>query len=218
MKITYSFIRVKSLSKGNNSKREPLSALSLRNSIAVSSGLQSVSGSDEKAIDVPQYPETRKFGWAKQIEKESSQSPKIERVPSGRSLNNMTSAVGSDYHKQFGFNLERVPSGRVQSSQVHLNEDDFAYSEGLSEQDKSSWLTANLGDERTKRVEDKMHTRIKDGDPSDPEANNLHLDDDLTVLLKVTTMSIAIFWLTNIIKELLIENMLFLVLRKRKIL
>lgn len=162
--------RVKSLSKGNNSKREPLSSINLRNSIAVSSSVLSASGSDDNVRDAPNHPETSKLGWAKQAEKESSTSLQVDRIPSGR--------IGSDNHKQFGTNVERVPSGRMQSSQVHQNEDVFDYS-GVQEQDKS-WLT-NLSSNHTSNLENKIPMPKKYGD--------LHSDDDdddhdLTALLK----------------------------------
>lgn len=144
-----SCVRVKSLSKGNSSKREPLSSINLRNSIAVTSSMVSASGSDENVPDVPKHPETNKFGWSKQAEKESSPSP---------------------------LQVERVPSGRMQSSQVQQIEDVFDYS-GIHEQDKS-WLT---------NLESKIQIPKKYGDlQSDVEEDDPD-DDDLTALLKVTS-------------------------------
>lgn len=171
--------RVKSLSKGNSSKREPLSTLNLRSSTAapLSSILQTVSGSEDNVVGGSQHKELSKLGWPKQHERESSPSSTIERVPSGRASSNFAPIADMENHKQLGPSIDRVPSGRAQwSSQVHMNEDDYDGSKVISEQDHASWMVNPTS-------EDKVRC-IKYENLSEPEPSSLNTEDGLNVLLK----------------------------------
>lgn len=181
----YLHIRVKSLSKGNSSKREPLSALNLRSSTAVplSSITQAVSGSEDNVLGGQQHQELSKLGWPKQPERESSPSSKIERVPSGRAQSNLASIVRIENDKQFGSSIDRVPSGRAQWSVVHMNEDDFDGSKGIY--DQASWTVKPKLDSDQLRTTDDKIGNVKYGDLSEREPSSLIAEDDLTALLKV---------------------------------
>jgi kinesin family protein 2/24 len=69
--------RVKSLSKGNNSKRDPL-----RDSTVLPLSSSDVS-----------------FGWSKQIERDTSQPFAVNRVPSGRADGYLAPSASTDYYK-----------------------------------------------------------------------------------------------------------------------
>ncbi|XP_071911000.1 kinesin-like protein KIN-13B [Coffea arabica] len=177
--------RVKSLSKGNSSKREPLSTLNLRSStpVALSSISQVVSGSEDNVFGGLQNQELSKLGWPKQQERESSLSSNIERVPSSQAQSNLAATVHIENHKQFGPSIDRVPSGRAQwSSLVHTNEDNFDGSKGIS--DHASWsINPKLDSHQLRNIDDKTGN-VKYGDPSELEPSSLIAEDDLTALLK----------------------------------
>ncbi|KAL3532441.1 hypothetical protein ACH5RR_005962 [Cinchona calisaya] len=178
--------RVKSLSKGNSSKREPLSSLNLRSSTAVplSSVLQTISGSEDNVVGGPQHQELSKLGWPKQHERESSPSSNIERVPSGRAQSNLAPSLGLDNHKQLGPNIDRVPSGRAQwNSQVDMNKN-FDGSKGIPEQDHAArMLNSKLDSDQLRANEGKIGNTIY-GDLCEPEPRSLNPEDDLAALLK----------------------------------
>uniref|UniRef100_A0A5B7BPC7 Kinesin-like protein n=1 Tax=Davidia involucrata TaxID=16924 RepID=A0A5B7BPC7_DAVIN len=166
--------RVKSLSKGNSSKRDPLSSsLNLRSSTALplSSALPTVSASEDDVVDVPHG--SSRFGWSKQFERESSPSFNVERVPSGR---NLASSVYTDNYKG-----QRGGRGEIA-------EDDFDYSEEINEQDKPSWMmNKKVENYQTSALDDKMRkngTQTRQRDLPDFEDNNSHSDDDLNTLWK----------------------------------
>ncbi|XP_052118224.1 kinesin-like protein KIN-13B isoform X2 [Arachis duranensis] len=76
--------RVKSLSKGNNSKRDPVSSSNVRDSTVLNSGSSILSQDDtfeDEATNV--YNEKNRFGWSKQLEREPSPPMIVDRVPSG---------------------------------------------------------------------------------------------------------------------------------------
>uniref|UniRef100_A0A5B7BT99 Putative kinesin-13A-like n=1 Tax=Davidia involucrata TaxID=16924 RepID=A0A5B7BT99_DAVIN len=161
--------RVKSLSKGNSSKRDPLSSsLNLRSSTALplSSALPTVSASEDDVVDVPHG--SSRFGWSKQFERESSPSFNVERVPSGRAQGNLASSVFVDNYK--GQN------------------NDFDYSEEIYEQDKPSWMmNKKVENYKASALDNKMRktgTQTRQRDLPDFEGNNSHSDDDLNTLLK----------------------------------
>ncbi|PSS01876.1 Kinesin-like protein [Actinidia chinensis var. chinensis] len=136
--------RVKSLSKGNSSKRDPLlSSSNLRSSIALP--LSSVSPT---LMDVPD--ETNRFGWSKQIERDSSSSLNVERVPSGRVQGNLPSSVF----------LDTCRGGRRGGSDII--EDEFDYSETTYEQDKPSSMMNKKVEKYQEHADDDLNTLLKE--------------------------------------------------------
>ncbi|KAJ9688452.1 hypothetical protein PVL29_014226 [Vitis rotundifolia] len=169
--------RVKSLSKGNISKKDPLSSsLNLRDSTAfpVSSLLPTASSIEDNLPDVPN--EINRFGWSKQIEKETSPPFKVDHVPSGRVEGNIPASSYSDYYKG------------QRGGQSDVTEDDVDYSEEIYNQEKPSWIkNKKVETSQISALEDKMRkpeSHIKRRELPDFEANNLRPDDDLNALLK----------------------------------
>ncbi|KAL5771240.1 hypothetical protein ACOSP7_015394 [Xanthoceras sorbifolium] len=186
--------RVKSLSKGNSSRRDPLSSSSnLRDSTAfpLSSVLPTKLTSENNKTDVPN--EKNRYGWAKKIERETSPPSIVDRVPSGRAEGNLAPPSIVD----------RVPSGRAEGNlapsvysdyykgqrggQYDMAEDDYVYSEEIYEQDKTSWMNnKKLETQQLATLQDRRKTDApkKRGDLPHFEANNSYADDDLNALLK----------------------------------
>ncbi|GAA0141144.1 microtubule binding motor protein [Lithospermum erythrorhizon] len=114
--------RVKSLSKGNNSRREPSSISNLRNSVAVplSSVFPAAPGSEDVVIQ-----EANKFGWSKPNQRESPASSSIDRVPSGRMQTNLDINDLDYFEEDYGrFKSPWMPdkiSDRSQTSNLENN-------------------------------------------------------------------------------------------------
>ncbi|CAL0332530.1 unnamed protein product [Lupinus luteus] len=87
--------RVKSLSKGNSSRRDPLSSSNLRDSTVLPG--PSTESHDDTFDDEIMYvsSDRNRFGWSKQPERESSPPIAVERVPSNRMGSNLASSVSS---------------------------------------------------------------------------------------------------------------------------
>ncbi|KAK9269203.1 hypothetical protein L1049_000972 [Liquidambar formosana] len=186
--------RVKSLSKGNSSssKKDMLSSSSnLRDSTALplSSALPAEPTFEDGITDVPN--EKNRFGWPKQIERETSPSYNVDRVPSGR-------AEGK-------YNVDRVPSGRAEGNlaasvfsdyykgqrggQGDITEHDFDYTEETYERERPLWMKNTKVEtyQNSALEDDKMRkpdTQMKGRDLPDLKANNSQADDDLIALLK----------------------------------
>ena len=180
----YLHSRVKSLSKGNISKKDPLSSsLNLRDSATfpVSSLLPTASNIEDNLPDIPN--EINRFGWSKQIEKETSPPFKVDRVPSGRVEGNIPASSYSDYYKG------------QRGGQSDVTEDDVDYSEEIYNQEKPSWIkNKKVETSQISALEDKMRkpeSHIKRRELPDFEANNLRPDDDLNALLKVVALQIS---------------------------
>ncbi|KAI3858237.1 hypothetical protein MKX03_001038 [Papaver bracteatum] len=159
--------RVKSLSKGNNSKRDPLLAtLNIRESttVSLSSALPPVSSTYESnTTDFTEEP--NRFGWSKQFERENSMSYNMERVPSVR---------------EDGFAASGGGRGGATG-------EEFDYSEEFHEQEKPTRKkNGKLESYQASTLEDKM--RIVDAQTKwkDTQGNNnsSHPDDDLNALLQ----------------------------------
>ncbi|CAK9154608.1 unnamed protein product [Ilex paraguariensis] len=168
--------RVKSLSKGNSSKKDPFtSSLNLRSSsaVALSSALPTLLGFEDKMVDAPH--EINRFGWSKQIERESSPSSNIECVPSGRAQSNLASTAYTDNKGQI-------------NGQVGITVDDFEGSKEILELDKSSWkmnkkvenYQATASENRLRKTG--IQTKLRN--MPDFEADNPDSDDDLNALWK----------------------------------
>ncbi|XP_077220031.1 ATP binding microtubule motor family protein [Tasmannia lanceolata] len=165
--------RVKSLSKGNTTKKDPLSAsLNLRESTAspLSSTLPPVSsfeGNNNVAVSI----ETNRFGWHKQVELETSLPFNMDRGFTGRDEGLLASAYG-DYSKEH----RGLTTGK-----------EFDFSEESYEQSKISWKNEKpnkypvlASEHKTRKVE----TQGKWKDLPDFEANNSNPEEDLNALLK----------------------------------
>ncbi|GAB4839204.1 Kinesin-like protein KIN-13B [Ancistrocladus abbreviatus] len=112
--------RVKSLSKGNNSKREQSSsALNVRDSTAVSNF-------DDSTIDVQNGSNT--FAWSKEVDRQTPASVNIDSCLSRREDSNLTTSLYSDYYKG------------QKGDQNDMADNDFDYSEDVIEQEKPSWM------------------------------------------------------------------------------
>ncbi|XP_062149081.1 kinesin-like protein KIN-13B [Alnus glutinosa] len=168
--------RVKSLSKGNSSRRDPLSSSSnLRDSTALplSSALPAESIFEDNTTCVPH--DKNRFGWSKQIEREPSPPFNMDRVPSGRIEEILPAGVYSDYYKG------------QRDGQNDMAEDDFDYSQQTYEQEKPPRVNNKKIETYHKSIlEDKrkIDTPMKWRDMSNFEANNSGSVDDLNALLK----------------------------------
>ncbi|XP_050218630.1 kinesin-like protein KIN-13B isoform X2 [Mercurialis annua] len=152
--------RVKSLSKGNNSKRDPASSSSpnLRDLNALPSVLPNEATFDNNVPDVPNA--RNRFGWAKQVERETSPPFILDRIPSGREDGNLADSVFSDHYKR-------------QISQVGITKDDFDYTGEKYEQERLPWMNNK-----------QPAVPIKRREVADMKANDSRLDDNLNALLK----------------------------------
>ncbi|GKV06594.1 hypothetical protein SLEP1_g18467 [Rubroshorea leprosula] len=168
--------RVKSLSKGNNPKKDLLSSSSnLRDSIALplSSTVTTDLSFEDTINDVPF--EKNRFGWSKQIEREASPPFKVDRVPSRRAEGNLATNVYSDYYKDQRGGLNGLP------------EDDLKYCGDNYDQEKTSWKNnSKVQNFPLSSLEEKQknETSTKWVDHPTFEDNHSHSDDDLNALLK----------------------------------
>lgn len=164
---------MKSLSKGNNSRRDQLSSSSnLRESTALP--LSSTLSTEPMFEDNTTYVtnERSRVGWSKQSEKEPSPPSIVDRVRSGR----MAASVYSDYYK----GQNGGPNGICQ--------DDFDYTDRTYEKNKPSQLNNQKVETYQKSIlEDKrkVGAEMKQSNHQDFEANNSSSDEDLIALLKV---------------------------------
>ncbi|GMN69791.1 hypothetical protein TIFTF001_038846 [Ficus carica] len=168
--------RVKSLSKGNNSKRDQLSSSSnLRESTALPlpSALPIESTFEDNTTYVTN--EKNKFGRSKQIEKEPSPPFNVDCVPSRRIEGSLAASIYSDAYK----------GQRGGTNGIY--EDDCDYNEQFYEEEKPSQMsTKKVQTYQKSLLEDKrkIGTLTKPRNKQDFEANNSNSDDDLVALLK----------------------------------
>ncbi|GAB4852579.1 Kinesin-like protein KIN-13B [Ancistrocladus abbreviatus] len=158
--------RVKSLSKGNNSKRDQsTSASTVRDSTALSS-------LEDSTTDVPNG--SNMFGWSKEIERETS-FVNANPVLSEREDSNLATSLYSDYN-------------RVKGDQYDVAHTDFDYPEDVIEQENPSLLrNKKLEPCPLTAAENVMKRNCSQGrqkDPADFNANNSNSDDDLNALLR----------------------------------
>uniref|UniRef100_A0A803NZA9 Kinesin-like protein n=1 Tax=Cannabis sativa TaxID=3483 RepID=A0A803NZA9_CANSA len=168
--------RVKSLSKGNNSKRDQLSSSSiLRESttLHLSSTLPTEPAFEDNKMYVTN--EKSRFGWSKQFEKEPSPPFMVDRVLSGRIEGNFAASENSDYYK--GEN--GGPNG--------ITEDEFDYTGQAYEKDKPSQLNYKKAESNEKSLLEqkrKIGAHIKQRNDQEFGASNSSSDEDLIALLK----------------------------------
>lgn len=154
------------------------SSSNLRDSTALplSSSIPAESTFEDNITYVPN--DKNRFGWSKQIEREPSPSFNVDRVPSGRLEGSLPATMHSDYYK------------RQRGGQNESLEDDFVYSDETYEQEKPSRVNNKRMETYPRSVSEDMRrtdNQIKQRDMSDFEAVNSHSDDDLNALLKVIT-------------------------------
>ncbi|XP_047328353.1 kinesin-like protein KIN-13B [Impatiens glandulifera] len=159
--------RVKSLSKGNNSKKDQLSSsLNVRSSVTFplsSSAAASLPVFDDNLTAAP-YESTR-FGWSKQIEKEPSPSLNIiERVPSGRAHSNNSSYANSYKDRR--------------SDQVETTEDEFYYSEAMYENVIPPFMT---GKSELLKVDDDLDALLKEEEEL-VSAHRKHIEETMDIV------------------------------------
>ncbi|KAL8128836.1 hypothetical protein V2J09_017991 [Rumex salicifolius] len=167
--------RVKSLSKGGNSKRDlPSSMASVRDSVILPSSLGSASimNLEDSTTDGPNG--SGRFGWVRESRKEALQPVNLDRVPNGRTDNNL---AYTNYSKiQYSGGRATVP------------EDGFEYLEDDFEQEKPDWnKTKKIEAFTTASAEDKMKTDdllIIQKDINACSSNTTNSDEDLNVLLQ----------------------------------
>lgn len=167
--------RVKSLSKGNNPKKDlsaSASTLNMRESsaISLSSGLPTASTLESSNIDIANG--TSRFGWSKQIEKGISSPFNIDRVPSGREEVHVASSYTNYYREQ-------------RKGSATAEEDDF--SDEDYEQEKRSWRKGKTHTYSASGFEDnaqRIDAHAEWNDVPDTDARSLRSDDDLNALLK----------------------------------
>ncbi|XP_062090767.1 kinesin-like protein KIN-13B [Humulus lupulus] len=168
--------RVKSLSKGNSSKRDQLpSSSNLRESttLPLSSTLPTEPTFEDNKTYVTN--EKSRFGWSKQFEKEPSPPFMVDRVLSGRIEGNFAASDYSDYYK--GEN----------GGSIGITEDDFDYTNQAYEKDKSSQLNYKKVERNQKSLLEhkrKIGAQVKQRNDQDFEASNSSSDEDLMALLK----------------------------------
>ncbi|KAJ6810227.1 kinesin-like protein KIN-13B [Iris pallida] len=162
--------RVKSLSKGNNPKKD-ISSASLRDSTAVPlSSSSSTMPSPETNHFVANG--SNRFGWPKQIEKETSSPCNMERVPRGRDEVHAAASFANYYKEQ---------------SSGFTTPEDYDYPQEAFEQEKRSWRNGKAETYYASGFEDKprrVDAPMKRKDVPDIDANSMRSDDDLSALLK----------------------------------
>ncbi|KAI4350863.1 hypothetical protein L6164_005270 [Bauhinia variegata] len=169
--------RVKSLSKGNISKRDPLSTSSnLRDSTALPSSVLSHESTFEDEINYVST-EKNRLGWSKQLEREPSPPINVDRVPSSRIGGNLSASVYSD--------SQRGQKG----SQNDKAENETDYLGRTYEQDKIRKTYKKVDTNQPSAVGDKRRTdsHVKRADPPHLDSNYSNDDDDdddLNALLK----------------------------------
>lgn len=168
--------RVKSLSKGNSSRRDQLSSSSnLRDSIQLplSSGPLTEPTFEDNITNVPN--EKVRFGWSKQNEKDSLPPLDVDRVPSWRAEGSMAASVYSDLYKG------------QRDAQNGTGNEDFDYSEQTCEEEKPLRMNNKKVEtyQKSRLEPNKTDTYIKQKNRPEFEVNYSGTDEDLLALLKV---------------------------------
>ncbi|KAK7291462.1 hypothetical protein RIF29_06627 [Crotalaria pallida] len=166
--------RVKSLSKGNSSKRDPLSSSNLRDS-TVLPGSSSLSYDDTFEDEMTYVSSERnRFGWSKPPEREPSPPTVVDRVPSGRMDGNLAPSVYLD------------PQKGKKGGQNDKAENETDYQGPPYEQDRTRKTSKRVDTNQLYAVQDKrkIDSRVKHVGSQPFEANNSDPDDDLNALLK----------------------------------
>lgn len=160
---------MKSLSKGNGSRRDPISSSNVRESAVISR--------DDTFEDEITHvsSERNQFGWSKQLEREPSPPVNVDRVPSDRMGGSLAPSVYFDQQK----------GRRDNQNDRAANEND--YLGPAHGQDRTRKTNKQVGNNQLSTMEDKRKTdsRVKLVGLSHVETNLSDPDDDLSALLKV---------------------------------
>lgn len=168
---------MKSLSKGNSSRRDPLSSSSnLKDSTALpSSSVLSHEATFDKEINYVSS-EKNRFGWSKQLEREPYPPVDVGRVPSGRMGGNVAASLSDPQKGQRGGQNDKADSETGYRGRTYDYEQDRARK--TSKKVESSELSV-VEDQR------KIDSHVKCVQLPHFLADCSNPDDDLNVLLKV---------------------------------
>ncbi|KAM0944437.1 putative plus-end-directed kinesin ATPase [Dioscorea sansibarensis] len=166
--------RVKSLSKGNNSKKDPSVISSIRESttLPLSSSIPTFSSYEGNNTDIST--ETSKYGWPKLNDKETSSQFNMDRAPNRREdRREEVSAVPSytNYYKE-------QSRGSTPAEDSDFSEEAYEQSKPLR-RGKVETYSAPLED-KVRRVDQQPKWK----DVPQVDANSFYSDEDLNALLK----------------------------------
>ncbi|KAL2321263.1 hypothetical protein Fmac_030232 [Flemingia macrophylla] len=164
--------RVKSLSKGNSSRRDPLSNSYLKDCSVLPGS--TVLSHDDTFEDETTSSDRNQFGWPKQLERDPSPPNNVDRVPSGRMGGNLVPSVYSD------------PQNGQRGSQNDRNANEYDYLGPAYEQDRTRKASKRVDSNQLSAVEDrrKKESCVKHVGASHFEINHSDPDDNLNALLK----------------------------------
>ncbi|WVZ15309.1 hypothetical protein V8G54_012875 [Vigna mungo] len=164
--------RVKSLSKGNNSRRDPLSSSNLRESTVLAGS--SILAHDDTLEDEITYvsSDRNRFGWPKHPERELSPN-NVDRVPSGRMGGNLASSGYSN------------PPNGPRGGQNDRTANEYDYIGPIHEQDRTRKTIKRVDNNHLSAFEDKkkIESRVNI-DASLFQTTYSDPDDNLNALLK----------------------------------
>ncbi|KEH27114.1 kinesin motor family protein [Medicago truncatula] len=163
--------RVKSLSKGNSSRRDPLSSSNLRESTVLP-----VLPNDNTFEDEITYAssERNQFGWSKQPEREPSLPTNVDRVGSGRMEGNLAPSLYSDQQRsQRGIQNDRAEKENEYLAPTYVK-------------DRTRKASKRVDNNQLSAVEDKKKIGSRAKHVNLPHVENTHSDpdDDFNALLK----------------------------------
>ncbi|ESW24822.1 hypothetical protein PHAVU_004G163200 [Phaseolus vulgaris] len=163
--------RVKSLSKGNHSRRDPLSSSNIRESTLLPGS--SILAHDDTLEEEITYVSSDKnrFGWPKYPEREPSPPNNVDHVPSGKMGGNLAPSVYSD-----------PPNGQ-RGSQNDRTANEHDYLGPIYEQDRTRKTNKRVDDDQLSAVDKKIESRVN-VDASHFQTNHSDPDDNLNALLK----------------------------------
>ncbi|KAL9242368.1 hypothetical protein vseg_016376 [Gypsophila vaccaria] len=138
--------RVKSLSKGNNSKREQISSTAPRDSQTVNSSSAVAPNLEDSAND--DLSGSGRFGWSREFERETPPSPHIERVHSGRAENGLVDMSIDNYGYSVDTNESESPwmknknaeTHRVAAAEIRTRGNDYRANNASSDDDLNALL------------------------------------------------------------------------------
>ncbi|CAI8594793.1 unnamed protein product [Vicia faba] len=161
-------LKVKSLSKGNSSRKDSLSLSNLRDSTVLP-----ILPNDDIDEDEITYVsgERNQFGWSKQPQREPSPPNKVNCVASGRTEGNLAPSVYSDQQRG------------IQNDRAEKENDCLVPTYG---QDRTRKASKRVDNNQLSTVEDKRKTgsRAKHANLSHVENRYSDPDDDFNALLK----------------------------------
>lgn len=172
--------RVKSLSKGNNPKKDlSASTLNLRESSAIplSSALPAASTLESNNFDIANG--TNRFGWSKQNEKGMPSPFNVDRVPSGREEVHVASSYTNYYMEQ--------RRDFTTAEEDDFSDEDYEQEKWAQRRGKMDKYSVSGFEDNVPRID--AHAKWKDG-PDTDASSSLRADDDLNALLKVGSSSI----------------------------